>query len=608
MPPLTERISLSLITVLVLWTGIATMVVRYPPENILSWDTFGYYLYLPANLLHHDPALEDQQWVHDVLDTYHNTGSFYQAGELPDGRWVMKYPMGLAVLWSPFFAIGHLVAGIIHQPQDGFSAPYQWSIIWAMLAYAFAGLLVLRRVLKEFFSDGITTTVLVLIVLGTNYLHQAVYSTGMPHVFLFTLYAGVLWHGIRWHREHRRRDVVMLAVLLGLLALSRPSEIVAVFIPLLIGLARPAEWKEHFRALWQWRAQLGLALGIMLLIGAPQLIYWKWLTGKFLYMSYNNPGEGFEFLHPYFAEVLFSFRKGWYIYTPMMAVATGGLFVLRRYLPSLQWGVIVFFVLNLYIVSSWSCWWYADSFGQRSLVQSYAVMALPLGAVIAWLAGRRWLLRSVGCVVLLAFTGLNMLQTWQSAEGIVHGSRMTWPAYRAGFGKTDWPAGMDTLLLVDRSCSMDQGPPELRGYSRRPLVTMREREVDHGNDFKMVSPRAGQGLVPQWESPAIRIPWERITPADGAWVEINCYLRPLSAAEPSVELVATFLHNGYPYCERATGSWKRDASGKEYCTLWYLTPEVRNVRDPLKIFCRSRDIGQMRIDRLEVSIYEPTLN
>ena len=148
----------------------------------------------------------------------------------------------------------------------------------------------------------------------------------------------------------------MLAFVMGLLALARPSEAVCVLIPLLYGLDSLSNWRQHLKSLWNWKGQLVVVAMVLLVVGSPQLLYWKWLTGKFLYMSYNNPGEGFEFLHPYTWDVLFSFRKGWYIYTPVMAVATSGLFLLRRYVSALRLSIMVFFALNLYVVSSWSCW------------------------------------------------------------------------------------------------------------------------------------------------------------------------------------------------------------------------------------------------------------
>ena len=100
------RISLSLVTALVLWCLLAFGLFTSPPKNILSWDTLGYHLYLPATFIHHDPGIHDAAWVHEAMTTYQSGGTLYQISPLPDGRWVTKYPMGLALLWSPFFFSG----------------------------------------------------------------------------------------------------------------------------------------------------------------------------------------------------------------------------------------------------------------------------------------------------------------------------------------------------------------------------------------------------------------------------------------------------------------------------------------------------------------------
>ncbi|MBL0127806.1 MAG: glycosyltransferase family 39 protein [Flavobacteriales bacterium] len=318
-----KRFPISRPAAFLLWGVLVLGVLRAPPQNILSWDTFGYHLYLPATFIHHDLGLNDAAWVQEAMTKYEAGGKPYQINPTADGRWVMKYPMGLAILWLPFFLIAHVLAGILGFAQDGFSAPYQWALIIAALVYMLIGILVLRRVLQHFFSEVITTATLALIVTGTNYFHQAVYSTGMPHVFLFTLGAGVLWYSIRWHKDRRRTDAMITGALLGLLVVSRPSEIVWVLVPLLIGLTDTASWKDQLSTLWSRRKHLIIMVAMATVVCVPQLVYWKWMTGKWLYMSYNNPGEGFEFLHPYTWDVLFSFRKGWYIYTPIMLVHVG---------------------------------------------------------------------------------------------------------------------------------------------------------------------------------------------------------------------------------------------------------------------------------------------
>lgn len=604
-----ERIPLSLIAVLVLWGVLACGVLRSPPGNILSWDTFGYHLYLPATLIHADPGIHDPSWVRAANDAYGSTGTLYQISELPDGRWVDKYPMGLAMLWSPFFVGAHAVAGWTGAPQDGFSAPYQWGLIVAALCYMLVGLWVLRKVLLFFFPDAIVAAVLALIVMGTNYFHQAVHGTGMPHIFLFTLGAGVLLQSVSWYRTRSRKHALLLGLLLGLFVVSRPSEIVWILVPLLIGAPAANGWKAYPASLWPVRAHLLLMAAAATLVCFPQLAYWKWMTGRWLYMSYNNPGEGFEFLHPYTWEVLFSFRKGWFVYTPLMLVAVLGILLLRRYAPVMRWPVIAFFVLNLYIVSSWSCWWYADSFGQRALVQSYPLMALPLGAVLCWVKEQRMRWMMPGIAALLLLVVLNLFQTHQSIHGLIHTSRMTWPAYKAVFGTMHAPEDLSALWSVERSYTGENGGPDLRRYRRHRLVTLGFEEGAGGNDTIAFRGTGSYRLGPGDEfSPGWDRSWGELTRCGHCWLEASCMVqRPPDGSSPALSLVTTFGHKGNNYGYMAQDVRLDDAApgGWQRLHLWYLSPEIRRPDDRVKVYCWLRDTLPVRVDELEVILYEP---
>jgi len=79
-----KRISLTLFTALSLWAVLVFALLSSPPRNILSWDTFGYHLYLPAVLIHQDPGVHDPTWVKEAVDTYNSSGSLYQINKLPN--------------------------------------------------------------------------------------------------------------------------------------------------------------------------------------------------------------------------------------------------------------------------------------------------------------------------------------------------------------------------------------------------------------------------------------------------------------------------------------------------------------------------------------------
>lgn len=433
---------------------------------ILSWDVMGYYLYLPAQFIYHD--LSHLAFIPDILHTYNPTASFYQAFQVPGApanTFVMKYPCGLAVLLTPFFWLGHWAAAAWHYPQDGFSAPYQVAIAFGGLLYALLGLGVLRRVLLHFASDAVTTIVLLVLVLGTNYLQYSIFDAAMPHNFLFTLYALLLLGTLHWHARPRRWLAAAIGLLLGLLVLCRPSEAVAVLLPVLWGVGSVAALRAKvalLRSRWPDVALLVLfgVIGIL-----PQLLYWKWATGHFIVYSYEE--QGFSFLRPHTWQVLFSFRKGWLIYTPLMLLPLAGLVVLWRQNRGVAVPVLAYFLLNLWVVSAWDIWWYGGSIGQRALVQSYAALSIPFAYLLGWALAPARRTAFVGLALaaaMLLLVDLNLFQHWQYMQAIIHAEDMNRPYYWAVFNKVS--PTQDDYSVLDTGKRL---PKPLDRYDRKML-------------------------------------------------------------------------------------------------------------------------------------------
>ena len=115
---------------------------------------------------------------------------------------------------------------------------------------------------------------------------------------------------------------------------------------------------------------------------SPQFIYWKLVSGSFVVNSYaNNLGEGFDWFTPYILEVLFSFKKGWLLYTSLMFFAICGFYFWIKKAPNGFVALLVFLIF-FYVVSCWTTWWYAESFSQRALLDIYPLMTIALGFFI----------------------------------------------------------------------------------------------------------------------------------------------------------------------------------------------------------------------------------
>jgi hypothetical protein len=571
-----------------------------PPRNVLSWDVFGYYLYLPATFIHHDIGLQEHAWLDGVVAQYEPTATLYQLVDGPDGKRVIKYSAGLALLYAPFFLIAHVCATLMGFPADGFSPPYQYIIAFGCLLYAMLGLLVLRKVLLNFFSDRWTALVLLLVVFGTNFLQLTAWDgTLLTHTPLFLLYALLLLATVRWHAAPAWRTALQLGALAGLITLVRPSEGVCLLIPLLWLPSGTAGWKRKWQQLKEHPAHLAGAAAAFALVASPQVFYWHAVTGQWIFYSYVNPGEGFDFLPPHTADFLFSYRKGWLLYTPLMVLALLGIPLLWRQRRDAFWAVLVFFLVDLWVVSAWSCWWYAGgSFSSRSLVPAYVVLAIPLGVCLqAMFRHRCWRRAGIPAVSFLVL--LNLFQTWQWQQRILPKDRITKGYYWAIFGRTAIPAGADSLLMVERSTSSEEHFTDTAHYSMHELCNYTfNDQPDSSFHFTQALP---------W-TPGPDIAFGDLTRNDHAWLRASARLwvgDSLPTEAPPV-LVMTFHHNGQTYAYRTKPWTIPPATRNAWVPLRmdYLTPEVRSTRDNLKVYAWNEHGGPWRVDDLRVEVWE----
>ena len=140
-------------------------------NGVLAWDNFGYYLYLPAVFIYDDLKLEKSEWIIDVREKYNPSPSFYQAHYVEGGTHVIQYTMGMAIIYTPAFLLAHAYASFSDTyPADGFSLPYQFSILLYALLIILLGLFFLRKICLYFFNDRLASILIITICLGKQLL------------------------------------------------------------------------------------------------------------------------------------------------------------------------------------------------------------------------------------------------------------------------------------------------------------------------------------------------------------------------------------------------------------------------------------------------------
>ncbi len=602
--------------VVILAISIVAFRFVYPPYHILTWDVFGYYLYLPALFIHGDLGLRDISWVNQIVEQYQTTSTLYQVTALPNGGWVMKYSSGIALLNLPAFLLAHLYCLLSGFKADGFSVPYHMAWAFSGLIYTIIGLWMMRKILLTYFNEATTSLLLVILVLGTNYFQLTAFDGYLSHNYLFTIYTFIVWYTIRWHENPRMKYAAMLGLFIGLAVLSRPNEMVCVLIPLLWNITTWESVGLKIKLFSKNISHIIVAFFFAFIIGAIQLVYWKFTTGNWLFYSYNNAGEGFDFSHPYILQVLFSFRKGWFIYTPIMVLAVLGFWFLYRRNKNLFLPLLSYFVINLYIVSSWTCWWYAGgSYSQRALLSSYVLLMLPLGYLIEYLRAKSKKIQFSIFILISFLLLLNLFQTWQWVHGVIDGTRMSKAYYFAVFGKTNATDDDRKLLLVERSVDEFDSFKNESEYKLKQAASFDFEGQEFANLFLSTDTVYEGAASLQMDaqhsySPAYEAAYYELTMGDHAWLRAGVRVFPISEIAPEMaSLVITFEHNGELYGYRAYGIDRNEFGVKpfqwNYIQVDYLTPEVRSINDKVKIYFWLQGNKPVIIDNMKIEVFEP---
>lgn len=437
---LRHHISLSRIAILLVAAFMLLRVVnnhRYSePERVIAWDIISYYAYLPATFIEHDLTLAFTDGPH---------AGTYWPETLADGSKVIKTSMGLSIMYCPFFLMAHVAAPLLGYPADGFSVPYAFALTMAGLFYCILGLVLLRKVLLRHFPEWITALTLFIIAICTNLYWYSTYEAPMSHAFSFCLFALLAWLTERWHERPTAWHTAATGLTLGLISLVRPTNALVVIYFLLFGIQSKKTLRSKWKMLTDRWWKPALLVASILLVWVPQTAYWYVNTGHLFFYSYGG-NERFFFADPQWFKGLFSFRKGWLIYTPVMLFALAGFVPLYRRHRTHFWGLAVFTILNLYVVFCWWCWWYGGGLGLRALIESYALLALPLAAWIEWSASRQRMLRWALWGLLGAVAALSAFHNVRYYHGSIHWDSMTRAAYFDGFVRKSPSERFQSLL------------------------------------------------------------------------------------------------------------------------------------------------------------------
>lgn len=433
------KIILLVISIILIWSFFNIKVWKNAEQQhkLIDQDVVHYYCYLPALFVHHDLSFKFVD--KDGID-YRGQSKFWPS-PAKNGGYVVKMTMGLSYMYLPFFAGAHVFAQSTDKyKSNGFSAPYEFALTLSSIFYVIVGFVFLRLILLRYFSEIISSSTMLCLLIGTNLYYYCTSEPAMSHAYSFCLFAIFIYQSIQWHDKRKLKNIVFLGLIGGLIILIRPVNALIFIFPLFYKVVNLSDLQERGKLFWQHKYHLILLFFCALLIIFPQLLFWKINSGEWMYYSYDQ--ERFFFLNPHIYYGLFSYRKGWLLYTPIMIFSIIGIVILLKQKQDLFAPLAIFLPLHVYVTFSWWCWWYGGSFGSRPMIETYALLAIALAAFLEYITKQKLWVKGITTVIFLFLTTLNLVQTAQKRETTIHWDSMTKEAYWKNFMQVEDVGGI----------------------------------------------------------------------------------------------------------------------------------------------------------------------
>jgi hypothetical protein len=357
--------------------------------KIRGADEIEYFSYLHSIFFDHDLEFGNEYqyfYDRDPAGLAGFKGTFLERREPLTGRHINFGPIGTALLWSPFYALAHVVVLILARlgsnvVPDGLSWPYQ-AVCYASALYGLVGLFMVYRALVLYgrFAEFTSLLATLGVFLATPLLYYMTLAPGFSHaVSLFTIM--LMLNVFLRLREDKDASVwgwVLVGAVGGLAGLVREQDALFLLIPGADLLAEALRTGAFKRGLLRLAGMSAAAFLVFL----PQRLVYHALNGTF--GPSHLVTRKLVYTSPHFIDVLFDPGHGLFLWSPILLLAVVGLFILpvgpRK---ALGWLFLLGFLVQVWINGSLQSWTQAGAFGSRRFLSSTPLFAFGLAALLS---------------------------------------------------------------------------------------------------------------------------------------------------------------------------------------------------------------------------------
>jgi hypothetical protein len=334
------------------------------------------------------------------------------------GRRYNQYTAGPALVWSPFFALAHLYVlvdreiGPERYDADGYSAPYLRSASLGTVTYAVGAAWLLGLVLARRVGPRAAALAVAAGIATSPVLFYVLVQPAMSHGLAFAAAAALLWAADRVRAAPTRLGWIVLGLCLGAATAMRLQAALLAIVPVAIAV-------EQLRARRVPPAWIGWAAGAALLPLLPQLVAWRILYGRLLYVPSGpglrvwGPGRGwFDPRSPRLLDVMFAADHGLFTWTPALLLAAIGLVAYVRRWPALAGASLLVLVSTAWLNGSLADWWGSDAYGGRRFDVAVPFLAVGFAALLD-LCRRRPLLAPAALLAAMALWNAGLVNLFR---------------------------------------------------------------------------------------------------------------------------------------------------------------------------------------------------
>ena len=283
---------------------------------------------------------------------------------------------GVSIIWIPaywqadnFIRLVNLFGNFAN--NDGLGIIYQIPLAVTSILLATFGLYLIFKIMTNYFPKKTSLITIVALFSTTNLLFYTAVEPLMSHAISFFTTSFFLYYFV--NHKSGKGNYFILGLLAGAAGLVRVLNSFLLIIPAIeIGKSR---YKIGQKIVFSVKLLFGYLIGFL-----PQIYIWKLFFNR--YIIGPSWGYGFNFRNPHIDYVLFNPQNGLFTLTPVLFFAILGMIFFWKRNKELAFIGLLYFALQLYLVSSWAEYTQGGSFSIRMLVNTYPLLSFGFAEVI----------------------------------------------------------------------------------------------------------------------------------------------------------------------------------------------------------------------------------